>query len=440
MTELAPAAAEFERRLAARRVRIHGYLMIFRGELAAERYWPPFGPETNHRMYSVTKSFTALAAGLLVGEGRIGLRDPICKYFSDKLPPAGPHPWCAEMTIEDMLTMRTCHGGTTYKRCDGDWVESFFRVTPDHIPGTVFAYDTSSSHVLAALAERLTGMDMLDYLRRGALDALGFSKGAYILKDPAGVSQGGTGLMCTLRDVGRAAYLCLHGGTARGRELIPADFMGRATSNMVPTDLHMSLDERNGYGYFFWRPRVPGFVMYGIGGQLALCFPEADLCLVTMGDTLGDPAGLRSIYDSFYETVWPCLGLTEAVHEQEPPHIAPPSGHYTLFDNDAGWTWAEPDPDRREVRLGTPEGTVTLSYGENDGVGGRTFPGTPYPCQCRGELKAGHLILHCYVTGEEQGHVSMDFAPKDTRLSIRMTATDEPFFKKFRGFVSGIRE
>lgn len=62
--------------------------------------------------------------------------------------------------------MRTCYESTTFKRYDGDWVESFFRVTPDHVPGTVFNYDTSASHVLAALVEKLTGMDMLDYLRK----------------------------------------------------------------------------------------------------------------------------------------------------------------------------------------------------------------------------------------------------------------------------------
>ncbi len=432
---------DFERRLEERQVRMHGYLMLSGGRLIAERYWPPYGLDVNHRMYSVTKSFTALAIGLLAGEGRIALTDPVCKYFPDKLPPAGPHPWCAETTVEDMLTMRTCHGSTTYKRYEGDWVESFFRVEPaDHIPGTVFAYDTSSSHVLAALTERMTGMTMLDYLRKNALNEMGFSKGAYILPDPYGVSQGGTGLMCTLRDVARTAYLCLHGGVFDGRALLPREFMGRALQNHVPTDLQSSMDEQFGYGYFFWMARKRGFVMYGMGGQLALCFPEADFCLATMADTIGDPAGLQKIYDSFYETIWPCLNISDApVEPVKPEPPAAFSGRYVFYDNPMGWKWAEIDPRRRELRFETPEGPAALGYGKGAYQTGRMFPGTSYPCECEGEWKRGHFLLRCFVTGEEQGHVFMDFAPKDMRLGVRVTATGEPFFRYFRGFASAYK-
>lgn len=431
----ARAVADFERRLTESRVRMHGFLMLSGGRPIAERYWPPFGADTNHRMYSVTKSFTALAVGLLIGEGRIALTDRICKYFPDKLPPNGAHPWLWETTVEDMLTMRTCHGATTYKTYGGDWVESFFRVPPDHIPGTIFAYDTSSSHVLAALTERLTGMDMLDYLRRGALGELGFSQNSFILKDPYGVSQGGTGLMCTLRDAARAAYLCLHAGQYGGRQLIPRDFMLRALSNHVPTDLQPSLDEQFGYGYFFWMPRKPGFVMYGMGGQLALCFPEADFCLVTMADTIGYPEGLRLIYDSFYASVWPYIATAPAPAERAPgPALL--RGRYTFYPNDMGWKWLEADTERGELRFETAGGAFTLGFGDGVFVQNPAFPGTPYPCECAGESKAGHLILRSYVTGQEQGHMCMDLGPKDTRLGVRLVSTGEPFFSRFRGFLS----
>ena len=142
----AEAVEELERLFEKRRVRIHGYLLLSGRTIVAEKYYAPYTRESNHRMYSVTKSFVALAVGLLVKKGMVSLEDRICDYFPEKLPEGGAHPWCAEMTIRDMLTMRTCHGSTTYKRYDGgDWTESFFRVMPDHVPGTVFSYDTSSS-------------------------------------------------------------------------------------------------------------------------------------------------------------------------------------------------------------------------------------------------------------------------------------------------------
>ena len=219
------AVRSMEQRMESLRLNMHGYQILYRGELIGEHYWESFHRDSLHRMYSITKSFTSLATGLLAAEGKLGLDDRICTYFPEKLPEGGAHPWCEEMTIRDLLTMRTCYESTTFKRYDGDWVESFFRVTPDHVPGTVFNYDTSASHVLAALVEKLTGMDMLDYLRKKVLRRVGFSEEAYILKDPYGVSQGGSGLVSKLSDLAGIAMLCCRGGVLGGEQLIPADFL-----------------------------------------------------------------------------------------------------------------------------------------------------------------------------------------------------------------------
>ena len=116
------------------------------------------------------------------------------------------------MTIKQMLTMTTCHSKTTYKQYDGDWVESFFRVEPSNLPGAVFSYDTSSTHVLSALVERLSGRKLMEYLRERCFDKIGVSKEAYFLPDPYGVSQGGSGLNCTLRDMLAVAELVMNEG------------------------------------------------------------------------------------------------------------------------------------------------------------------------------------------------------------------------------------
>lgn len=435
----AGAIQEFEEKLKEHQIRMHGYLMLSGNGILAEKYWKPYRMNTNHRMYSITKSFTALAVGLLVKQGKVSLSDNICAYFPEKLPQNGVHPWCAEMTIEDMLTMRTCHSSTTFKRYGGgDWTESFFRVKPDHVPGTVFSYDTSSSHVLSALVEKLSGETMLDYMRREVLNKLGFSKGAYMIKDPSGVSQGGSGLMCTLRDVARVAWLCNHAGVLEGEELIPKEFMKQATSNQVPTDLQPVLDERCGYGYFFWMPRKKGFVMYGLGGQLAVCFPESDFCLITMADTIGNPTGLQSIYDSFYEKVYPYLELeTIEVQSKEKLNTVKNRDNeiYKFYENDMHWKWIEFVWSENKLRFETPEGIAELFF-KSVGSQIQKFPGTEYTYECCGEWKAGHFILHCYITDEEQGHVSMDFAWKEQCMSVRITNTGEPFFKYFKGFGS----
>jgi CubicO group peptidase (beta-lactamase class C family) len=57
--------------------------------------------------------------------------------------------------------------------------------------------------------EKLTGMKMLDFMREEILNELGFSKEAYMIPDPVGISQGGSGMMCTLRDMACYAIMTI---------------------------------------------------------------------------------------------------------------------------------------------------------------------------------------------------------------------------------------
>lgn len=162
---------------------MHSFLLMRHDTLIAEGYYAPYQKDTLHRMFSISKSFTSIAIGLLEAEGKLSLDDPIVSYFPDKIP-ANVHPWIAAMTIRDMLMMRTCHAATTYKvDMKSDWVESFFTVPPTHPAGKLFHYDTSSAHTLSALVERLSGMPMLDYLKE-KLSVLEFSDESYMLTDP----------------------------------------------------------------------------------------------------------------------------------------------------------------------------------------------------------------------------------------------------------------
>lgn len=482
----AAAAEKMEELFFKRQVRIHGYMLLKGKEILAEKYFAPYHKKDLHRMYSITKSFVALATGLLIKNGLVSLEDKICAYFPEKLPEGGAHPWCEEMTIRDMLTMRTCYANTTYKNYDWeDWTESFFKVEPDHVPGTVFNYDTSSAHVLCALAEKLTGMKMLDYMRQEMLDELGFSKEAYLIPDPVGVSQGGSGIMCTMEDVARVAYLCTHYGTVDGKEFLPEQFMRDAVSNQVPTDMQPKLDEQCGYGYFIWRSREEGFEFYGLGGQLAVCFPQYDFCFMTMADTIGSPAGLQILHDCFFETVYPYLqkqgredspkgaggmasnvpdavGGTEgrtsdmtdesdaagqrrnmsntADKQRQNAVIAAAQGHtYQFYPNAMGWEQVVFDWEKGEMKFTIPAGDFTLAFSETEWKQ-QKFLNTKYNCECRGIWKMGHFILECFVIDEEQGNVRMDFAWKDSRLSVHIVSTNEPFFNalrsSFQGFAS----
>ena len=82
---------DFIERLRRHEVPLHSLLIMHRDRLITEGYYAPCTEDTLHRMFSVSKSFTSIAIGLLVDEGKLALDDPIVNYFPDKVP-ADVHP------------------------------------------------------------------------------------------------------------------------------------------------------------------------------------------------------------------------------------------------------------------------------------------------------------------------------------------------------------
>ena len=294
-----------------RGISMHSFLLCKDDCLVAEGYYAPVKKDDLHRMFSVTKSFVSIAIGLLQEEGRLSLDDSIVKFFPEYVPnTCEAHPWLLATTIRDMLSMRSCHASTTYDKFSSktDWVKSFFTVAPTHKPGTVFHYDTSATHTLCALVEKLTNMKMLDYLRNKVLNEIGFSKEAYCLTDGFGVSMGGSGLMATSRDLMCFALLILHNGKLNGKQYISADYIKEATSFQTATCVTGPVpSESQGYGLQFWIGEHNSIVCYGMGGQLAILLPEYNTAIVTTADTQGYQGGNQVIYDAIFRHILPEL-------------------------------------------------------------------------------------------------------------------------------------
>ena len=276
-------------------VNLHGFLISLDGQNIAEGYFAPFHAEEPHRLYSVSKSVVSLAIGMLAGEGKLHLDDRIVDYFPEWVD-ENTHPMLREVTIRNMLMMSTCYDRAMYSPLeDADWTRPFFYGQPTHPAGTLFFYDTSASQVLCALVEKLAGREILAFMEERLFRPLGMNGPKKWLKDRAGTSQGGTGLLMTLRDFSILADFCMGDGGG----LVPAEYLRAATACQITTRERVNPEERHGYGYQFWRMRK-GFSMYGLGGQMALCLPEQRLCLCTTGNTMLCGAGVQPIYDAFF--------------------------------------------------------------------------------------------------------------------------------------------
>ena len=276
-------------------IALHTIQVSVGGETVAHAVSDPLDLDTPQRMYSVSKTFTSLAIGMLADDGALSLDDPVADHFTELTP---VHPWLAATTVRHLLAMRGPHRATTYQLGADGWLESWFRVPPTHPPGTVFTYDTSGSYVLAALVERLAGVSLTDYLRPRLLDPLGLSPDLRFLTGPEGIAHGGSGLVCTPRDLLRLAHLLLDDGVHDGARLVPAGYLRSATSRQADTSLQTeAAGLRNGYGYQLWLPRPGSWLLFGMGGQIVYGDPARGLAVVVTADTQACAGGDRLVDD-----------------------------------------------------------------------------------------------------------------------------------------------
>jgi CubicO group peptidase (beta-lactamase class C family) len=126
----------------------------------------PVKPETVFQSGSVGKQFTATAIMMLVEEGKVGLDDPLTKYFQDA--PAG---W-KDVTVRELLSHTA--GFTDYpEKFDfrKDWTEDELLKMVEGIPlayapGTKWAYSNLGYLTLGLLIHRVTGEFYGDFLQQ----------------------------------------------------------------------------------------------------------------------------------------------------------------------------------------------------------------------------------------------------------------------------------
>lgn len=282
---------------------LHSILISKNGKIVYEDYAAPYTKDSLHRMFSTTKSMVSLAIGCLIDAGKLSLDDHIIDYFPEYVDSKNPDPFLAMLTIRDMLTMRTSRSFNAYKSAKTtDYIKAFFTEKSEYVPGTTWAYDTSSTHVLSYLVEKLSGKPFLDFLKEAFLNDLGFSKDSYVIPDPSGIGLGGSGLMASSRDLLRVMLLLRNHGNIDGKQYISQAYIDAATSLQSDPFVKASfLEESVGYGYQFWITRNGGYAMYGMAGQMAIYDKDTDTILITTGDCMNINGGIQLIYDGFFD-------------------------------------------------------------------------------------------------------------------------------------------
>jgi CubicO group peptidase (beta-lactamase class C family) len=306
-------AARLDKAIADRRVwNLHSVVVVRNGRLVFERYFEgedrargdrpvgvvSFKPDTLHDLRSVSKSIVGLLYGIALGAGKVPTPEaplmPSFPEYADLAVDPGRSRW----TLHHVLTMSM---GT-------DWNESLpytnpansetaMDLAPDRYryilsrpivtePGKRWVYNGGATALLGRLIAKGTGKSLHEYAREVLFDPLGIGPTDWYA-DKDGELIAASGIRMTPRDLARIGELTLRRGVWEGRSVVPAEWIARSTSPLVP------IEEERRYGYQWYNldfsfetPTMPRsnqrlWNAAGNGGQRLTAFPGLGLVVVT---------------------------------------------------------------------------------------------------------------------------------------------------------------
>lgn len=331
----------------------HGFAIVRHGTVLASGSWAPWTASQPSLVYSVSETFTSVAIGHLVSEGRLSITDPVDAHL--------PVPNPFGTTVAHLLSMATGHTAEQLAGMSPPFAtETLLSTPPTHPPGTHFAYNSPATFVLSDIVTTLTGQRLTEYLRPRMLAPLGLPDRWWA---PQGSrDQGYSGLHLTLDDLTRLGIALTAGGRFDGQQAIPEAWVDALALPMVDNSHHNpgAPDSSAGYGRQVWMSQH-GFRADGAYGQFCLVVPEKDLAIAYLCATQDTQATLEvwwQLVESLSDTA---LASDPSAEEELAARLATLDSWRTPIEVD---TEAPPgDPAPRPWRLTKGSGGWSLTLG-----------------------------------------------------------------------------
>jgi CubicO group peptidase (beta-lactamase class C family) len=216
--------------------------------------------------------------------------------------PEGLEPRRRAMRLEHLLTMASglacddSDGGSpgredTMQNQDRepDWYRFALALPMAGYPGGPSRYCSAGANLAGGVTARLAGRSLLSMFERLVAQPLGIERYAVNLM-PTGEAYGGGGIHIGPRDLLKVGQTMLDGGRWKGRQVLDAGWVVRATSPLK------SLGDVR-YGYLWWVIDLEAadgrsfraFYAGGNGGQVLMVIPGLDVVVSFLGGNYGDP-------------------------------------------------------------------------------------------------------------------------------------------------------
>ena len=276
--------------------RTQAVVVLQNGRIVGEQYARSFGPATPLPGWSMAKSVVNAMAGILVGQGRIQLDQPIpiAEFHGD-----GDRR--ASIRLDDLLRMSSgleFDEGMSSPRSDvmrmllrsGDAAAVAIPRKVIAKPGVTWSYSSGSTNIISRAIRNVIANDAayLTFPRRELFDRIGMTS-ATLETDASGTFVGSSFMYATARDWARFGQFYLQDGVWNGVRVLPDGWVSYSTTP-APAD------PAKRYGAHFWLQvpdeygsdlPMPLGIFHAVGheGQFVSIVPSRDVVIVRLGRT-----------------------------------------------------------------------------------------------------------------------------------------------------------
>ena len=232
-----------------------------------------------NNVYSVTKSVTSLAIGILSDKGTIDpFHDSIVDLFGCTIPEPQKESW-KNVKLYHLLTHTTGFSeecldidNNDASDWDSDYLSRVLKQPIVYTPGSKMVYCDANYYLLSRIVVTATGETLQSFVQRELFSPLGIV-GAAWSTCPQGHAIGATGLFLTVEDMLKIGMLLLNNGNFNRTQLVSESWINAMTQKRVSTD---SIG-RGGYGFGYWvRSDTSAFMANGMLGQLIYVSPHTN--------------------------------------------------------------------------------------------------------------------------------------------------------------------
>ncbi|MFB9109307.1 serine hydrolase domain-containing protein [Flavobacterium gyeonganense] len=267
--------------------RTRAVVVLYKNKLIAEKYDTGFTKDSKILGWSMTKSITSSAFGVLAKQGKIDIYKPapVAEWQNDER---------KNITINDLLHMNS---GLEWEEnystiCDATKMlfqaEDMGKVQLDKPaqfkPNTHWNYSSGTTNLLSLILKRhfKTQQEYLDFWYSAVIDKIGMSS-MIVEQDMTGTFVGSSYGWATARDWSKFGLLYLNKGNWNGEQILDESWVKYTAT---PTNT-----SEGKYGAQFWLnaggkfPDAPRDMFYcnGYQGQMVAIIPSKDMVIVRMG-------------------------------------------------------------------------------------------------------------------------------------------------------------